>query len=181
MKWMDQGWKSCENTTWFTVLPKTKLKWCICWPEKTQTRSIPASFSFGGLCISRKQMQAILRRYRVSADFASVILAFGEPPRISEQGYECFARDLQSDGSYGKWYSHTLNQPAYIDRFELIWYFRIILSVPVRGAWQPRLGLEVSSNRRLLCVWASFRLVSVYLLAASPRKQIRCQARCLPV
>lgn len=48
-------------------------------------------------------MQAILRRYRVSADFASVILAFGEPPRISEQGYECFARDLQSDGSYGKW------------------------------------------------------------------------------
>ena len=47
-------------------------------------------------------MQAILRRYRVSADFVSVILAFGEPPRISEQGYECFARDKKSNGSYGK-------------------------------------------------------------------------------
>lgn len=39
----------------------------------------------------------------MSSDFASVILAFGEPPRSSEQGYECFARDLQSDGSYGEY------------------------------------------------------------------------------
>ena len=45
-------------------------------------------------------MQSILTRYNISSDFASILLAFSEPPRISEQGYECFARDTQSDNSY---------------------------------------------------------------------------------
>jgi hypothetical protein len=56
-------------------------------------------------------MQSILTRYDIGSDFASVLLAFSEPPRISEQGYECFAHDKQSDNSYGALISSCMHVP----------------------------------------------------------------------
>lgn len=74
----------------------------------------------------------------------------------------------------------SLHHYIYLYEHELTCHlFRIILPLPVRRARQPRFGMEVSANRRLLCVWSSVRLVFVYLFAAPSRKQIRCQARCM--
>jgi hypothetical protein len=99
---LEQGLDAIRNAR-LKLMWAIYRKWCFksLYSADCLVSSIPSLFSYGRLCISKPSMQSILRRYNISSDFASVLLAFSEPPRISEQGYECFARETQSDKSYG--------------------------------------------------------------------------------
>ena len=69
---------------------------------KLKIISITSLISECPLQITKASLQYIVRKWNISPVFVSIVSAFGEGPRVSEEGFGLFNSDWSKDGSYGK-------------------------------------------------------------------------------
>lgn len=63
-------------------------------------RTICQAFSYAPLNITKSAMISLVTECDIDADFAPVVMAFGEPTRISEPGYGWYSHNTSARGGF---------------------------------------------------------------------------------